>query len=248
VVGGILEPELDSCRRDNRSREDFPELRHSALHDGMCRTRCAADQIQRSLFTVGHDLPEGKSSSESDHDPDYRAWGNSFWNQNTRLIYWPLIAAGDFDLLSPWFNMYVQALPLARDRTRLYFHHDGGAFIETIYFWGLPNVNDFGWDNPGPELQSEWMRSTFKAAWKSWRKCWIANDYTQDAGFAKNTLLPMADATIVFYDQHWKHGQMGKFSLSPSQAIETYQKMPATDTGCCGIMSILPRLLSLPPD
>jgi hypothetical protein len=111
-----------------------------------------------SLFTVGHDLPNSKSSSESDHDPDYRAWGNSFWNQNTRLIYWPLLASGDFDLLAPWFDMYVRALPLAQDRTRLYFHHGGGAFIETIYFWGLPNVNDFGWNNQGPEPQSEWIR------------------------------------------------------------------------------------------
>ncbi|HEX4644962.1 MAG TPA: DUF5703 domain-containing protein, partial [Verrucomicrobiae bacterium] len=111
-----------------------------------------------SLFTVGHDLPAGVGSSGKDHDPDYRAWGASFWNQNTRLIYWPLMATGDNDLLAPWFNMYVQALPLVKDRTRAYFHHDGGAFVETIYFWGLPNVNDFGWDNPGPELQSQWMR------------------------------------------------------------------------------------------
>src|SRR5665213_2826854 len=72
-----------------------------------------------SLFTVGHDLPAGITSSENNHDPDFRAWGNSFWNQNTRLIYWPLIATGDNDLLAPWFNMYVQALPLAKDRTQL---------------------------------------------------------------------------------------------------------------------------------
>ena len=91
-----------------------------------------------SLFTVGHDLPQGKSSTESDHDPDYRAWGNSFWNQNTRLIYWPLIATGDDDLLSPWFNMYIQALPLAGDRTQLYFHHGGGAFIRRFIFGACP--------------------------------------------------------------------------------------------------------------
>jgi len=54
------------------------------------------------------------------------------------LIYWPLLATGDIDLLTPWLDMYVQALPLAKDRTRAYFHHDGGGFIETIYFLGLP--------------------------------------------------------------------------------------------------------------
>ena len=176
-----------------------------------------------SLFTVGHDLPEGISSTENNHDPDYRAWGNSFWNQNTRLIYWPLIATGDGDLLAPWFNMYVQALPLVGDRTKLYFHHDGGAFIETIYFWGLPNVNDFGWNNPGPELQSEWMRYHVQGGLEVLAQMLDYFDNTQDTDFAKNSLLPMADATITFYDQHWKRGTEGKILMEPAQAIETYQ-------------------------
>lgn len=201
-----------------------------------------------SLFTVGHDLPQGKSSTESDHDPDYRAWGNSFWNQNTRLIYWPLIATGDDDLLSPWFNMYIQALPLAGDRTQLYFHHGGGAFIETIYFWGLPNVNDFGWDNPGVELQSEWMRYHIQGGLEVLAQMLDRYDYTLDTDFAKNTLLPMAEATITFYDQHWKRGADGKILMEPSQAIETYQKNAANPTpDVAGLTSILPRLLSLPP-
>jgi alpha-L-fucosidase 2 len=200
-----------------------------------------------SLFTVGHDLPEGTSSTENSHDPDYRAWGNSFWNQNTRLIYWPLIATGDHDLLAPWFNMYVQALPLAKDRTQLYFHHDGGAFIETIYFWGLPNLNDFGWNNQGSELQSEWMRYHIQGALEVLAQMLDCYDYEQDSDFAKNTLLPMAETTITFYDQHWKRGPDGKILMEPSQSIETYQKDAANPTpDVAGLMSVLPRLLSLP--
>jgi hypothetical protein len=200
-----------------------------------------------SLFTVGHDLPEGMSSTENNHDPDYRAWGNSFWNQNTRLIYWPLIATGDNDLLGPWFNMYIRALPLAEDRTRLYFHHDGGAFIETIYFWGLPNVNDFGWNNAGQELQSTWMRYHIQGGLEVLEQMLDCYDYSQDEVFAKNELLPMANATIAFYDQHWKRGPDGKILMEPSQAIETYQNDAANPTpDIAGLMSTLPRLLSLP--
>ncbi len=202
-----------------------------------------------SLFTVGHDLPEGQSSTENNHDPDYRAWGSSFWNQNTRLIYWPLIATGDNDLLAPWFNMYVQALPLAKDRTQLYFHHGGGAFIETIYFWGLPNVNDFGWNNPGPELQSEWMRYHVQGGLEVLAQMLDRYDYTQDAAFAKNTLLPMADAVITFYDEHWKRGADGKILMSPAQSIETYQVDAVNPTpDVAGLMSVLPRLLALPAE
>ncbi len=200
-----------------------------------------------SLFSVGHDLPDGVSSSESNHDPDFRAWGASFWNQNTRWIYWPLIAAGDTDLLAPWFKMYVQALPLAKARTQNYFHHDGAAFIETIYFWGLPNVNDFGWNNPGPELQSEWMRYHIQGGLEVLAQMLDRYDYSQDAAFARDSLLPMADATIAYYDQHWQRGTAGKILISPAQAIETYQKDAVNPTpDIAGLMCVLPRLLALP--
>jgi hypothetical protein len=201
-----------------------------------------------SLFTVGHDLPPGTSSSQANHDPDFRAWGNSYWNQNTRLVYWPLIASGDDDLLAPWFNMYVKALPLARDRTRLYFHHDGGAFIETMYFWGLPNVNDFGWDNPGPELQSEWMRYHIQGGLEVLAQMLDRYDYTEDAAFARDSLLPMADTVITYYNEHWPRGADGKIVMSPAQSIETYQRDAVNPTpDIAGLMATLPRLLSLPP-
>ena len=197
-----------------------------------------------SLFTVGHDLPEGASSSENNHEPDYRAWGASYWNQNERLMYWPLIASGDYDLLAPWFRMYVQAIPLAKQRTQEYFHHDGGGFIETIYFWGLPNVNDFGWNNPGPELQSEWMRYHVQGGLEVLAQMLDCYDYTQDATFARNSMLPMADATITYYAPH---GADGKLLLEPAQSIETYQKTAVNPTpDVAGLRCVLPRLLALP--
>jgi len=202
-----------------------------------------------SLFTVGHDLPENTGSTEQSCDPDYRTWGACFWNQNDRMLYWPLIASGDFDLLRPWFDMYVQDILLVKDRTRAYFHHDGGAFIETIYFWGLPNVNDFGWDNPGVELQSPWMRYHVQGGLEVIAQMLDCFDYTQDAKFARTSLLPMADTVITYYDQHWKRDADGKILFSPAQSIETYQKTAVNPTpDIAGLISVLPRLLSLPPD
>ena len=102
MVGGILGSEAGfmSAGRPKRKRP----VQSYAIQRYM--TACAGRGAQPikfngSLFTVGHDLPDGESSTEENHDPDYRAWGNSFWNQNTRLIYWPLIATGDNDLLAP---------------------------------------------------------------------------------------------------------------------------------------------------
>jgi hypothetical protein len=202
-----------------------------------------------SLFTVGHDLPDGVSSSDGNHDPDFRAWGASFWNQNVRFSYWPLMATGDEDLLAPWFKMYLQALPLAKARTQTYFHHDGASFIETIYFWGLPNVNDFGWNNPGVELQSEWMRYHIQGGLEVLAQMLDSYNYTQDTAFARNSLLPFGEAIVTYYDQHWKRGADGKILMSPAQSIETYQQDAVNPTpDIAALKSVLPRLLALPKE
>ena len=37
---------------------------------------------------------------------DFRCWGGQYWFQNTRAMYWPMLASGDFDLMLPLFRMY----------------------------------------------------------------------------------------------------------------------------------------------
>ncbi len=199
------------------------------------------------LFTVGHDMPLNRESTYSNHNPDFRAWGNSYWNQNNRLLYWPLIATGDFDLLNPWFNMYLHALPLAEDRTQLYYHHPGASFIETMYFSGLPNLNDFGWDNSTDVVQSRYMRYHTQGAIEVVAQMLDEYDVTQDAGFARADIVPFADAILTYYDRHWQRGEDGKILFSPTQSLETYQLDAVNPTpDIAGLKDVVPRLLDLP--
>jgi alpha-L-fucosidase 2 len=199
------------------------------------------------LFTVGHDMPANVESTNKDHNPDFRAWGSSYWNQNNRLLYWPLIATGDFDLLKSWFDMYLNALPMAKDRTQVYFHHAGAAFIETGYFWGLPNLNDFGWDNPTTELKSEWMRYHIQGTLEVISQMLDEYDITQDAEFARKDVIPFADAIVTYYNLHWPRGEDGKIKLTPVQSLETYQRIAVNPTpDIAGLKHVLPRLLELP--
>lgn len=199
------------------------------------------------LFTVGHDLPPGSQSNERSHDPDFRAWGNSYWNQNNRLLYWPLMETGDFDLLEPWFDMYLHDLSLAEDRTRIYFHHDGASLPETMLFWGLPNLNDFGWDNPTDEIQSRWQRYHIQGTLEVISQMLDEYDITRDAAFARRDMVPFADAIVTYYAEHWPRGADGKIRMSPSQSLETYQLDAVDPTpDIAGLKSVLPRLLALP--
>jgi alpha-L-fucosidase 2 len=155
------------------------------------------------LFTVGHDIPDNLNSTTTNHNPDFRAWGNCYWNQNNRLLYWPLIAAGDYDLLKPWFGMYLSALPLAKDRTQIYYHHDGASLPETMFFFGLPSLHDFGWNNPSNVIQSTWQRYHIQGTLEVIAQMLDYYDNTGDTDFARSSLVPFADAIVTFYDQRF---------------------------------------------
>lgn len=82
--------------------------------------------------------------------PDWRAWGGgSFTAQNQRLLHWPMLKAGDADLLRPQFEFYRRALPSAMARVRAYWGHDGCLFTEHSETFGLPIAAGWGWSEPG---------------------------------------------------------------------------------------------------
>lgn len=200
-----------------------------------------------SLFTVGHDMPDDSIQTIDHHDPDFRHWGGDYWNQNTRHLYYPLFATGDYDMMMPWFDMYVNALPLAKDRTRLYFHHGGASFMETILFWGLPDLTDFGWDNPTNDPQNGYVRYYTQGALEVVNQMLDYYDHTENQQFLQEKLLPFAEAILTFYREHWPIGKDGKILFSPSQSLETYQENAVDPTpDIAGLWTVTDRLLKLP--
>ncbi len=199
------------------------------------------------IFSVGHDVPDDVPSTRDNHNPDYRAWGNSYWNQNNRLLYWPLIATGDYDLVKPWFRMYLSALPLEKARTELYYHHAGASYPETMLFWGLPNLHDFGWNNPTNEIVSRWQRYHIQGGLEVLAEMLDYYDAAGDQKFAKDTIVPFGDVIVTYYGVHWPRGADGKIRMAPTQSLETYQLTAVNPTpDIAGLRADIPRLLALP--
>jgi hypothetical protein len=201
------------------------------------------------LFTVGHNPVKAEKPTVEDHDPDYRRWGSNYWNQNNRLLYWPLVTTGDYDLVKPWFDMYLNALPMAKDRTRIYTDHEGAALQETIFYFGIPRLQDFGRNNPTKVMQSSWQRYHIQGTLEVIAEMLDYYQYSGDSGFMKTSIVPFADAIVTYYDLHWPRDKNGKIQMSPSQSLETYQLTAVNPTpDIAGLKSILPRLLALPAD
>ena len=184
-------------------------------------------------------------------DPDYRAWGGMYWFQNTRLPYWPMLASGDFDMMRPLFAMYRNALDLAAHRTAKYFRHGGACFPETMYFWGAYHNGDmgYGWDRTGKGLfpgNNEYIRYYWSGALELTAMMADYYHHTGDRRFLLNTLLPLADAIMAFYDQHYPREANGILRFEPAQSLETWWDCVNPLPEIAGLRFVLDRLLSLP--
>ena len=197
-----------------------------------------------SLFTV-EDPNEGHS------DPDYRRWGPAFWFMNTRALYWPMMTSGDFDLMQPYFGLYLNALPMAKERNRIYFGHAGAHFPEQLYFWGGYPTDHYGWDRTGKHVSDVECRWTARLWQGGLELVAIMLDYyahTQDEQFLQEKLLPVADEIITFYDLHYQRDENGKLRIWPAQSLEAWWDCTNPMPEVAGLTFVLSGLLDLPED
>lgn len=193
-----------------------------------------------SIFSVGK--PD---------DPDFRRWGGpAFWFMNQRLIYWPMIASGDWDLIEPWIAMYRRCLELARDRTRRYFRHGGAHYPETITPWGSEISAHYGWtpfdQRDEPVAECPYVRYYWSGGIELTLILWTIWHHRQDERFAGEMLLPMADAITTFYDEHYPRDGQGKIRFEPAQALETWHEAVNPLPEIAGLRYLLTKLLELP--
>ncbi|MFC1739389.1 DUF5703 domain-containing protein [Planctomycetota bacterium] len=193
------------------------------------------------MFTV--------ENTEGDNDPDWRIWGPGFWFMNTRAMYWPMLTSGDFDLMEPYFNLYMNALPIAKERNRIYFGHAGIHFPEQLYFWGGYPTDHYGWDRTGrdfSEVECKWTARLWQGGLEL---VLIMLDYyghTQDKEFLKNKLLVIADEVTAFYDLHYRRDDKGKLYIWPAQSLETWWDCVNPMPEVAGLRFVLDKLLKLP--
>jgi hypothetical protein len=197
-----------------------------------------------SIFTVDATENDGKK-----YNADYRRWGGPYWFQNTRLPYSSMLAAGDVDCTDAFFNMYRAALPLAKGRTKIYFNHEGAYFPETMYFWGTWTNSDYGWNRknlPVSECASPWIHWYWQGGIELVNLMLDRYAYTGDEQFARATMMPVADAVLTFFDQHYKRDAKGKIRFEPAQSLETWQDSTNPTPEIAGLQFVIDRLLKLP--
>jgi len=197
-----------------------------------------------TLFTVpdaGHNL----------EDADFRQWGPGYWWQNTRLPYYSMCAAGDFEMMEPLFNMYARELmPFFKFRTQKYLGHGGAYIPECIYFWGDMFTETYG--TQPFEQRTDKLQASGYHKWE-----WVSGlelvtllldryEYTGDEKFLRDTVLPAARELVGYFDKHYKTCDDGKLYMHPSQALETWWDCVNPMPELAGLHATTARLLALP--
>ncbi len=170
---------------------------------------------------------------------DHREWGGQYWFQNTRAMYWPRLASGDFDMMRPLFRMYGQVLKNNASQVREYYGHDGSYMAETARFYGgIPNIKAGEAGN--------YTKHYFTPVLELSAMMLDYYDYTGDKAFLAETLLPTAQAGLTFFKNHFPHDETGRLRLEPDNAIEMYWAVRNPLPDIAGLHWVLTRLLELP--
>lgn len=196
-----------------------------------------------SVFTVD------SCDSLKNFDADYRMWGGAYWHQNTRLIYWPLLSSGDFDLMKPFFNLYFDNLNYAKAKAKALFNHEGAFYPETFYFWGSYTMDNFGWDTEAKNFkytENQYIRYHYQGALETLAMMLDYFEFTRDIKFAEEDMLPFAREILTFYEKHFHPDKNGKLYIFPSQALETYWDVANPTPDVAGLRWNLTKLISLP--
>jgi hypothetical protein len=191
--------------------------------------------------------------------PDFRNWGGSiFTAQNQRLVYYPMLRSGDFDLMLPELNFYLRILKNAELATNAYWPHKGARFTEQIDSFGLSDFAEYGANRPNdfdPGVDyNPWLEYHWDSALEF---CYMMLESGAYSGKSVKPYLPFIESCITFFDEHYrylakKRGAReldgdGKLILFPGSAGETFKMAYNSTSTIAGLTTVLQKLLALSP-
>lgn len=185
------------------------------------------------LFTFDPEYVE--KAPEYRLTPDYRNWGGGVHtSQNQRLVYWPMLKNGDFDMLCLQLDFYLRIYPNAEERSRLYWGHEGACITEQVENYGLPCYPEYGTKRPAGFDPGVERNAWLEYEWDTCLEfCMMALEAHRYSGMNIDRYLPMIRSCLRFFDEHYQYlanmrgakrlDGNGKLVLYPGSGGETYK-------------------------
>ena len=206
------------------------------------------------LFTFD---PEYVNTAEEYRlSPDFRNWGGGVHTaQNQRLVYWPMLKSGDFDLLKPQLDFYLRIYKNAEERSRLYWGHEGACLTEQIENYGLPCYPEYGTKRPegfDPGMErNAWLEYEWDTCLEF---CMMALEAHRYNGMDIEPYIPMIRSCLRFFDEHYQYlanqrgakrlDGNGKLVLYPGSGGETYKMAYNATSTIAALCTVTEALLA----
>lgn len=187
--------------------------------------------------------------------PDYRNWGGGLHTaQNQRLVYFPMIKNGDWDLLQSQLDFYLRILKNAELRSKIYWDHGGACFTEQMENYGLPNYAEYGQKRPadfdkGVEYNA-WLEYSWDTVFEFCLMMLEENSYT---GKNIEDKIPFIESCLRFFDEHYQYlakqrgskalDGNGKLILYPGSGAETFKMAYNSTSTVAAFHGVTNRLL-----
>lgn len=200
------------------------------------------------FFNVDVPVPSDQIPNQS---PDARLWGGTgFMAQNQRLLYWPLLKSGDYDVIKLVLDFYKERAEAQRARARKCFGVEGTPFPESVNWCGLfsDGLGSKSGHSSANHLEYHYT-STLDFAY-------MMLEYARFSGNDIRPYLPVVEGIVSYYDQFYRKenktrtnqelDQHGKLVIYPSCAVEFAQVAKNNTDVLAGLDAISEGLLALP--
>jgi hypothetical protein len=190
--------------------------------------------------------------------PDFCNWGGGIHTaQNQRLVYFPMLKSGDYDVMKPQFAFYLRILRNAELRSETYWNHKGACFTEQMENFGLPNAAEYGWKRPADHDKGLEYNAWLEYEWDTVLEfCLMMLETERYAGNDIKEYVPFIESCLRFFNEHYQYlaGKRGRKTLDgnghlvifPGSAAETYKMTYNASSTVSALRTVLTRLLELP--
>lgn len=192
------------------------------------------------------------------YTPDFRNWGGGTHTaQNQRLVYWPMLKSGDFEMMKPQFDFYLNLLKNAKIRTEAAWGHKGASFTEQLENFGLPNPAEYGWKRPADFDKGMEYNAWLEYEWDTVLEfCMMILETERYDGANIETYLPLIESSLTFFKEHYTYlakqrgakalDANGHLVLYPGSGAETYKMTYNSTSTIAALKTVLERLIAYP--
>jgi hypothetical protein len=188
--------------------------------------------------------------------PDFRNWGGGTMTaQNQRLVYFPMVKSGDFDMMQSQLDYYLSIQKNAELRSKVYWKHNGASFTEQLENYGLPNPAEYDWKRPADYDPGMEHNAWLEYEWDTVLE--FCQMMLQQKEFANEDIRkynPFMISCLRFFDEHYQYlaknrgikalDGNGHLILYPGSGGETYKMAYNSNSTISALKEITERLLN----